>query len=150
LIFSKKAVPDDLWHMRLHMYFGSKLFRSPLANPSSGISKNLAQKSTIDIFSHEEQYDWLSPASAQAWRLRRAACRLARPYGLGPALGLAWNSGGRLPAAWVELWLAFNKYGQRLRKDRLLSLRLARKTASEAPPTQGGGPVATRAARRSQ
>jgi hypothetical protein len=83
-------------------------------------------------------------------RSRRAACRLARPYGLGPALGLAWNSGGRLPAAWVELWLAFNKYGQRLRKDRLLSLRLARKTASEAPPTQGGGPVATRAARRSQ
>ena len=40
------------------------------ANPSSGISKNLAQKSTIDIFSHEEQYDWLSPA--QAWAI--AAC----------------------------------------------------------------------------
>ena len=72
MIFSKKAVPDDLWHMRLHMYFGSKLFRSPSANPSSGISKNLAQKSTIDIFSHEEQYDWLSPASAQAWAI--AAC----------------------------------------------------------------------------
>ena len=83
-------------------------------------------------------------------RSRRAACRLARPYGLGPALGLAWNSGGRLPAAWVELWLAFNKYGQRLRKDRLLSLRLARKAASEAPPTPGGGPVATRTAWRSQ
>jgi len=81
---------------------------------------------------------------------RRAECRLARPYGLGTALGLAWNSGGRLPAAWVELWLAFNKYGQRLRKDSLLSLRLARKAASEAPPTPGGGPVATRAARRSQ
>ena len=67
LIFSKKAVPDDLWHMRLHMYFGSKLFRCPSANPSSGISKNLAQESTIDIFSHEEQYDWLSPA--QAWAI---------------------------------------------------------------------------------
>ena len=73
-----------------------------------------------------------------------------RPYGLALALGLAWSSGCRLPAAWVELWLAFNKYGQRLRKDRLLSLRLARKAASEAPPTPGGGPVATRAARRSQ
>jgi hypothetical protein len=67
LIFSKKAVPYDLWHMRLHMYFGSKLFRCPSANPSSGISKNLAQESTIDIFSHEEQYDWLSPA--QAWAI---------------------------------------------------------------------------------
>ena len=118
------------------------------ANPSSGISKTLAQKSTIDIFSHEEQY-----AGCRLPRpglSRRAECRLARPYGLGPALGLAWNSGGRLPAAWVELWLAFNKYGQRLRKDRLLSLRLARKAASEAPPTPGGGPVATRAARRLQ
>ncbi len=52
------------------MYFGSNLFRSPSANPSSGISKNLAQKSTINIFSHEEQYDWLSPA--QAWAI--AAC----------------------------------------------------------------------------
>jgi hypothetical protein len=40
------------------------------ANPSSGISKTLAQKSMIDIFSHEEQYDWLSPA--QAWAI--AAC----------------------------------------------------------------------------
>jgi hypothetical protein len=50
-----------------------------------------------------------------------------RPYGLALALGLAWSSGGRLPAAWVELWLAFNKYGQRFRKDRLLRLRLARK-----------------------
>jgi hypothetical protein len=64
-----------------------------------------------------------------------------RPYGLALALGLAWSSGCRLPAAWVELWLAFNKYGQRLRKDRLLRLRLARKTASEAssPPTPGAG-----------
>jgi hypothetical protein len=37
-----------------------------LANPSSGISKYLAQESTIDIFSHEGEYDWLSPAQAFA------------------------------------------------------------------------------------
>ena len=71
MIFSKKAVPYDLWHMRLHMFFVSKLLRvcvcvfcSPSANPSSGISKNLAQESTINIFSHEEQYDWLLHAQA--------------------------------------------------------------------------------------
>ncbi len=57
LIFSKKAVPDDLWHMLLHMYFGSKLSRSPSANQSSGVSRNLAQESTIDIFSYDEEYD---------------------------------------------------------------------------------------------
>ncbi len=52
------------------MYFGPKLFWSPSANPSSGMSKNLAQESTIDIFSHEEQYDLL--LRAQAWAI--AAC----------------------------------------------------------------------------
>ncbi len=71
MILKKKAVPDDLWYMRLHIFFVSKLlcvcvFCSPSANPSSGISKNLAQESTINIFSHEEQYDWLLPAQALA------------------------------------------------------------------------------------
>jgi hypothetical protein len=52
------------------MYFGSKLFRNPSADPQEGMIQNEAQESTIDIFSTDLDYDWLSPAQAlarQAW-----------------------------------------------------------------------------------
>ena len=102
LVFSKKPVPINLFHMRLrrltcplaakpkawlyivldsnleskfflgrlHMYFGSKLFRNPSADPQEGMIQDEAQESTIDIFSTDLDYDWLSPAQAlarQAW-----------------------------------------------------------------------------------
>lgn len=65
LIFSQKAVPDNLLHLRIHMYFGSKLFRCPSEDLSAGIDANPAQDSTVDIFSTDEANDWLSPA--QQW-----------------------------------------------------------------------------------
>ena len=52
------------------MYFGSKLFRNPSADPQEGMIQNEAQESTVDIFSTDVDYDWLSPAQAlarQAW-----------------------------------------------------------------------------------
>ena len=66
MVFRKKAVPGNLWHMRMHMYFGSKLFRNPSADPEAGIVHNPAQETTIDIFSTDPDYDWLSPAQALA------------------------------------------------------------------------------------
>jgi hypothetical protein len=56
------------------MFFVSKLLcvcvLQPFSESKFWNSKNLAQESTINIFSHEEQYDWLLPA--QAWAI--AAC----------------------------------------------------------------------------
>ena len=62
LVFSTKEVPDDLWHMRMHSYFGPKLIQNPGSCPDAGIVQNLAQESTVDIFSGLEDFDWLCPA----------------------------------------------------------------------------------------
>jgi hypothetical protein len=66
MVFRKETVPGNLWHMLMHMYFGSKLFRNPSADPEAGIVHNPAQETTIDIFSTDPDYDWLSPAQALA------------------------------------------------------------------------------------
>ncbi len=61
-IFSTKAVLSNLWHMRLHMYFGSKLIQNPAADPCLGTAQSEAQESTIYICSRT----WLSmPGSRQ-------------------------------------------------------------------------------------
>ena len=62
LVFSAKEVPEDLWHMRMHSYFGPKTIRNPGSCPDAGIVQNQAQESTVDIFSGLEDFDWLCPA----------------------------------------------------------------------------------------
>ena len=72
LVFSRKLVPEDLWHMRMHSYFGSKLMRNPGSCPAAGIVQNLAQESTVDIFLSLEDFDWLCPAQRFATEAARA------------------------------------------------------------------------------
>ncbi len=62
LVFSGKVVPADLFQMRMHGYFGPKLIRNPSSPPDSDLVENLAQESTVDIFSGKADLDWLSPA----------------------------------------------------------------------------------------
>ena len=72
LVFSAKEVPEDLWHMRMHSYFGPKIIRNPGSCPDAGIVQNQAQESTVDIFSGLEDFDWLCPAQRFAIEAARA------------------------------------------------------------------------------
>ena len=60
LYFDNRPVPDDLWHLRLHMYIGSKL--RPRLEGDSGALLDEVQDATVDLFEHREDSDWISAA----------------------------------------------------------------------------------------
>ena len=59
LYFDNRPVPDDLWHLRLHMYIGSKL-RPCLEG--EGALLDQVQDSTVDIYDFRTDTDWISAA----------------------------------------------------------------------------------------
>jgi hypothetical protein len=59
LFFDNRPVPDNLWHLRLHMYIGSKI-RPRLEG--EGILQDQVQDATVDIFEDWEGSDWISAA----------------------------------------------------------------------------------------
>jgi hypothetical protein len=59
LFFDNRPVPDNLWHLRLHMYIGSKL-RPRLEG--EGTLQDQVQDATVDIFEDWEGSDWISAA----------------------------------------------------------------------------------------
>jgi hypothetical protein len=59
LYFDNRPVPDDLWHLHLHMYIGSKL-RPRMEGEGSMLDQ--VQDSTVDIYEHREDSDWISAA----------------------------------------------------------------------------------------
>ena len=67
LYFDNRPVPDDLWHLRLHMYIGSKL--RPLLEGEAGIVLDQVQDKTVDIYEHREDSDWIS-AAQHCYRLK--------------------------------------------------------------------------------
>ena len=60
LYFDNRPVPDDLWHLRLHMYIGSKL--RPCLEGEEGALLDPVQDSTVDIYDDREESDWISAA----------------------------------------------------------------------------------------
>ena len=60
LYFDNRPVPDDLWHLRLHMYIGSKL--RPRLDGEEGALLDQVQDSTVDIYDNREESDWISAA----------------------------------------------------------------------------------------
>jgi hypothetical protein len=60
LYFDNRPVPNDLWHLRLHMYVGSKL--RPRLEGETGALLDQVQDSTVDIYDHREDSDWISAA----------------------------------------------------------------------------------------
>jgi hypothetical protein len=59
LFFDNRPVPDNLWHLRLHMYIGSKL-RPRLEG--EGALLDQVQDSTVDINDYRVDSDWISAA----------------------------------------------------------------------------------------
>ena len=59
LFFDNRPVPDNLWHLRLHMYIGSKL--RPLLE-GEGTLQDQVQDATVDIFEDWEGSEWISAA----------------------------------------------------------------------------------------
>lgn len=59
LYFDNRPVPDNLWHLRLHMYVGSKL-RPRLEG--EGALLDQVQDSTVDIHDYRDESDWISAA----------------------------------------------------------------------------------------
>jgi hypothetical protein len=60
LFFDNRSVPDDLWHLRLHMYIGSKV--RPSLKGEAGALLDQVQDSTVDIYDFREDSDWISAA----------------------------------------------------------------------------------------
>ena len=61
LYFDNRPVPDDLWHLRLHMYIGSKV-RPHLEGDENSAMLDQVQDATVDIYEHREDSDWISAA----------------------------------------------------------------------------------------
>ncbi len=63
LYFDNLPVPDDLWHLRLHMYIGSQ-FR-PRLQGETCILLDQVQDTTVDIYDYVDDADWISESTAK-------------------------------------------------------------------------------------